>query len=528
MKADYKITWKMMGIFISLMLTATTVFTNIFTLLPITVYASEPTYVNSYEEFVSAVEDDEVPFINVTSNFSLEGDVTIDRPLMITSASDYTINTNTHSLKIVNGGEVLLEGNLSLTGTSTTIQVLYGGDLEIPEDYYGTISTTGAGGKAIYAVGGVTTRVYIAGGTILADSDARSALSLGDRTTCVTIRGGTISGSGSAYAILMEDGYGAPLNINISESGPDIDDVYVHWIPADAPELEGDYPLLRSLPDPISMFVNEVKELEIDNYLGEWDANYEEGDRVPELNAEFKFMSSNLYLSPETEGVYNLILKIVGTKLTIPVTVSQCFNGGDGSWDNPYEIATAEQLDRVRNFLGAAYKNTYFMLTANIDISSYSNWEPIGDIANPFCGKFYGYEYDDETGTYIYHVISNLTINRNEDYVGLFGYCDSAYIEGVVIMNANVTGGINSDTGALVGLSVGSDSEQTQIVYCSVTGSVTAVGGFAVGGLVGIAADSRIAQSYSTASVTGTSSYAGGLVGYCKAALSKTAMLPGQ
>lgn len=507
---------------LSLLLTAAMVFTMLFTLPHITVYAAEPAYAGTYAEFTAAIAE-EMSIISVTNNFSLEGDVTIDQPVTITSDSGYTINTGNHSLIIADGGEVSLEGSLSLTGSATTIQVLYGGKLDLPEYYSGTISTTGAGGKAIYAKGGMT-NVYIAGGTILADSDAKSALSLGDDTTRVTIHGGTISGSGSAYGIYMEDGYGAPLNIYISESGPDVDEVYVHWKPADAPELEGDYLLLQGLPDPISLCINEVKELEFDDYLGdEWDVTYG-GDSG--LNVDFEYDGETVYwtMSPDTEGVYKLILNIVGTKLNLPVTVTTGFAGGDGTSDNPYQIATAEQLDRVRNFLGSAYQDTYFRLTAPIDLSSYTNWVPIGDMVNPFCGHVYGTVYDDETETYVYQPISNLTINRpDEDYVGLFGYCASAEIRGVAIRNANVTGGVLSQTGALVGESVGyigSDYKETEIAFCSATGSVNGgsvdVNGGSVGGLVGMATDTVITQSYSTASVTGTNSTAGGLVGFLK------------
>jgi uncharacterized membrane protein YgcG len=506
---------------LSLLLTAAMVFTMLLILPPVTVYAAEPTSVGTYAEFIAAVED-EASYIIVTSDFSLDGDVTIDYVATITSESDYTIDTNSHSLKIVNGGEVSLKGSLSLTGTSTTIQVLYGGELELSEYYTGTISTTGTGGKAIYAVGG-TTKVHIFGGTVLAGPGAKSALSLDGHPTRIAIRGGTIRGEGNAYGIYMEDSYGTPLKIYISESGPDIDEVYYHWVPGDAPELAGDYPLLKGLPDPISMYVNEVMELDFDEYLDdEWEPNYA-GDPGLNVHGEYDVDSATVSwtISPVTEGNYDLILKIEGTEVTIPVTVTTGFAGGDGTPEHPYQIENAEQLNRVRSFLGSAFKDTWFVLTAPIDLSSYSNWEPIGDIANPFCGYFSGMEYDYETGTYITHTISNLTINRpDESYLGLFGYCASAYIEGVAIRDANVTGGNDSCIGALVGETVGyigSEANVTDIVYCSVTESVMAGTNSHIGGLAGWVNDTNIYQSYSTASVTGTLSYSsGGLVGWLR------------
>lgn len=70
-------------------------------------------------------------------------------------------------------------------------------------------------------------------------------------------------------------------------------------------------------------------------------------------------------------------------------------------------IGTAEELYNIRNNLSEAY-----VLTADIDLGAYLNWEPIGSLNNPFTGSL------DFAG----HIISNLTIDRpTQDYVGLFG-----------------------------------------------------------------------------------------------------------
>lgn len=49
------------------------------------------------------------------------------------------------------------------------------------------------------------------------------------------------------------------------------------------------------------------------------------------------------------------------------------FEGGSGTAEDPWQIATAEQLNRVREDLTAHY-----ILIADIDLSDYENWEPIG------------------------------------------------------------------------------------------------------------------------------------------------------
>ena len=51
------------------------------------------------------------------------------------------------------------------------------------------------------------------------------------------------------------------------------------------------------------------------------------------------------------------------------------FAGGQGTINNPYQIATAEQLDAVRYNL-----KSNFVLVNDIDLSEYENWEPIGGI----------------------------------------------------------------------------------------------------------------------------------------------------
>jgi len=107
------------------------------------------------------------------------------------------------------------------------------------------------------------------------------------------------------------------------------------------------------------------------------------------------------------------------------------------------------------------------------------------------------------------YVISNLSLNTNEDYAGLFGYVGyTAKLTKMKLTNVNVQG--KEYVGGLVGYSDGFISQS------SVTGSVN--GSNYVGGLVGAAyrggydGDNSIVESYSDASVSGVN-YIGGLVG---------------
>ena len=139
-----------------------------------------------------------------------------------------------------------------------------------------------------------------------------------------------------------------------------------------------------------------------------------------------------------------------------------------------------------------------YELTANIDLTSYSNWVPIGTDGSRYSGDFKGNGF----------TVDNLTVNRNTLIgVGLFGVTTAtADFESVGITNANVTG--NQYAGALVGASRGT------VKACWSTGSVTATSTIGVvGGLVGWSPNANaITTSYSRASATGRV-HVGGLLG---------------
>lgn len=102
------------------------------------------------------------------------------------------------------------------------------------------------------------------------------------------------------------------------------------------------------------------------------------------------------------------------------------FDGGDGSKENPYQVSTAEQLNNVR-------KNpyAYYIQTANIDIGSFTNWEPIGDMTTPFQGGYDGNNY----------IINNLSISDVTDagYFGLFGVATGPVnFDNINLININI------------------------------------------------------------------------------------------
>lgn len=173
--------------------------------------------------------------------------------------------------------------------------------------------------------------------------------------------------------------------------------------------------------------------------------------------------------------------------------VFSLFEAGQGTEDDPYQIANFKQLNEVRNHL-----EKHFILIANIDASptEFSNlgmgFLPIGDENNPFRGTFKGNEF----------AISDLKISRpNAQNIGLFGYILNGFVQNLTLQNVNIAGG--QRVGAVAGVNSG------ELINITVTGNVS--GGSQVGGLTGRSID-RISRSQSAASVSGNDN-TGGLVG---------------
>ena len=170
------------------------------------------------------------------------------------------------------------------------------------------------------------------------------------------------------------------------------------------------------------------------------------------------------------------------------------FASGNGSEENPYLIATADQLNNVRNYL-----DKHFKLIAHIELSSFTNsggWEPIGDYSTRFTGTIEGGE--------VGYTISSLFIDRSStDYVGMFGCTGAgAEIRDLGLTDVNVTG--RDYVGGLVGRNYG------LVTDSYVTGNV--IGDTDVGGLVG-QNEGSIIDSYFAGTVTADYYYTGGLVG---------------
>ncbi len=124
-----------------------------------------------------------------------------------------------------------------------------------------------------------------------------------------------------------------------------------------------------------------------------------------------------------------LLLVLVLCVGILPVVASAAetnvFDGGSGTFSDPYLISTKAQLNEVRNYL-----DKHFKLTANITFQSsdfavggaYYNdgayWIPIGDASKPFTGTFDG---NGKKISGLRQLIIGTAANTRY-YGGLFGY----------------------------------------------------------------------------------------------------------
>ena len=193
-------------------------------------------------------------------------------------------------------------------------------------------------------------------------------------------------------------------------------------------------------------------------------------------------------------------------QITLYAEWGPAFAGGTGTSGDPWQIATAEQLNNVRTQLGGE-----FIQTADIDLgvapwNTGNGWDPIGTTGSEFSGGFDGNGF----------TVDGLFINSTNMYVGLFGRAgvdnDPAVFTNVFLTNVNVTG-TGGLAGALLGLSVGVNGGAIVTNSGVVGGTVFSTQ--QAGGLVGaMSTTGEIRESFADVTVsTGAGDWAGGLVG---------------
>ena len=208
----------------------------------------------------------------------------------------------------------------------------------------------------------------------------------------------------------------------------------------------------------------------------------------------------------------------------------QGFAGGSGTEEDPYLVETADQLDEVRDYLDAHFRQ---MADINLGVAPWNagdRWEPIGSFGtdNNFTGSFDGRGY----------TISNLTISRpTTTSQGLFGYVKDASLSNLNLLDVDIrAASISGRLAASIKDSVVENVTVTGAVVSSLTEPYTAIGGLAgemgtsalhhiaitatvqgrttVGGLLGRTLGGVIHHAHAVGSVVGQGDSIGGLVGY--------------
>ncbi|MCB5231065.1 MAG: T9SS type A sorting domain-containing protein [Candidatus Cloacimonas sp.] len=244
-----------------------------------------------------------------------------------------------------------------------------------------------------------------------------------------------------------------------------------------------------------------------------------------------------------------VLLTILTLFATLTVNLSAQFAGGRGTFNDPWEVATAEQLNKVRDYLGFVdmevdvFNVYYFKQVADIDLgvppwNEGEGWLPIGDKEHPSCSIYDGNNF----------MISGLYINRPDtDYVGLFGYVDTSnpynlHLDDVDIVGRDYVGSFagmsertviprdycpishgisasgtvkgNSNVGGLYGCYMGRTMLNDSFAKVDVVGY--SEGEATIGGLVGLiknGVSTHNVYSYGTVTAAGMGSYVGGLFG---------------
>lgn len=199
------------------------------------------------------------------------------------------------------------------------------------------------------------------------------------------------------------------------------------------------------------------------------------------------------------------------------------FAGGTGIKDDPYQIATAQQLAKLAEevnseIYGQTHSGEYFKLTAPIDLSG-KRWVPIGygnESSHSFSGFFDGNN----------QVITGLYVDERGNGVcaGLFGHVaaisDEPVLKNIRIENATIYAGDSPDSsahtygaGVLAGnLTIlgGSSASFIGVENCQGTGKVDSE--MKAGGLLGSASYANVSDCSADVTVIGTR-ISGGFIG---------------
>jgi hypothetical protein len=194
----------------------------------------------------------------------------------------------------------------------------------------------------------------------------------------------------------------------------------------------------------------------------------------------------------------SLIPILVIIVLLAGVAAEAKYSGGTGVPNDPFRIATAEDLNDIGNHIEDW--DACFVLTNDVNLSAYTGtqFNIIGpNYITPFSGVF------DGNG----HIISKFTYDSNNaNRIGIFGFAGlGAEIRNVTMENVRVNDGRGMVIGSLAGVNDGIISN------CHVEGVISGDNG--IGGLVGVNSFGTISYCSAKGSVSGYNN-SGGLTAW--------------
>jgi hypothetical protein len=203
-------------------------------------------------------------------------------------------------------------------------------------------------------------------------------------------------------------------------------------------------------------------------------------------------------------SVTSLILLVLATT-PCPVAsalASPAGMPGTGEPDDPYQVATADQLAAIGQ--DPNLWDRRFVLVTDVDLQGWVFTRAvIAPDLDPSTPEFDGPGFSGSLDGQGYRVL-NMQIAGDGGYLGLFGAIIGGHVRNLGIVGADITSD-QSWVGGLVGWNLGT------LAHCHATGAVTGVQG--VGGLVGAGSHGLVVDCFSTATAVGEQRI-GGLVGY--------------
>ena len=185
---------------------------------------------------------------------------------------------------------------------------------------------------------------------------------------------------------------------------------------------------------------------------------------------------------------------------------------GSGIKEDPFIIDSMQKLQNINSNEDSFRKNAYYALACDLDGTDFKNFEPIGTNTEAFTGTL------DGNG----HKISNLNIDSEKKYVGLFGYIRNGTIKNLTLENETVKGSKGSADsytyiGGLVGYNELGTIEMAKITGISKIEDSSMINPY-IGGLIGCQIAGTVKKSYVEGEIITASKNTigniGGLIGY--------------